>query len=241
MIQKILEKLGIASLNKMQLAAIDAAKKSADLILLSPTGSGKTLAFLLPVLATLKPETTGVQALILVPSRELALQIEQVFKQMQTGLKVSCFYGGHASRTERNSLAHPPAVLVGTPGRIAYHVRHETFDTDSIHFLVLDEFDKSLEFGFKEDMSFIITRLKKLQKRFLTSATNMPEIPAFTGIRKPVQLDFLDKRSPTTTGLASKYIRAGDNDKLLGLRALLQNLNLQVKYFNVCLEYLFRV
>jgi ATP-independent RNA helicase DbpA len=212
--QKILDKLGIAALNKMQLAAIDATGRAGDVVLLSPTGSGKTLGFLLPLVAGLKPEIIGVQALILVPSRELALQIEQVFKQMQTGYKVSCFYGGHASKTERNSLAHPAAVIAGTPGRIAYHVRHETFDTDSIRLLVLDEFDKSLEFGFKDDMSFIIARLKNLKKRILTSATSMEQIPAFTGIRNPVQLDFLEQRSPTTAGLQSKYIRAGDNDKL---------------------------
>ena len=214
MIQKTLDNLKIGTLNKMQLAAIEAAKASTDILLLSPTGSGKTVAFLLPVLSSLDAGIAGIQALILVPSRELALQIEQVFKQMNTGFKVNCFYGGHATKTERNSLSHPPAVLVGTPGRIAYHIRNDHFDTDGIRVLVLDEFDKALEFGFREEMSFVISKLKKLEKRILTSATNMEELPSFTGIKNPVELDFLSGRSPVAAGIKIKYLRAEDADKL---------------------------
>ncbi|MCX6304996.1 MAG: DEAD/DEAH box helicase [Bacteroidetes bacterium] len=221
MIKKILENFKIASLNAMQLAAIEAAKKSANLVLLSPTGSGKTLAFLLPVLSRLKADKTEVQALILVPSRELALQIEQVFKLMNTGFKVNCFYGGHLTKTEKNNLSHPPAVLVGTPGRVAFHLRHENFGTGGIHTLILDEFDKALEFGFKEDMSYIIGQLKKVNHRILTSATAMGEIPSFTGIKNPVELNFLNSASPTTAGLKVKYIRAADADKLQILFALI--------------------
>lgn len=221
MIQKILENLKIASLNTMQLAAIDAAQKSKNLILLSPTGSGKTLAFLLPVLNQLKSDRTGVQALILVPSRELAIQIEQVFKQMNSGFKVNCCYGGHSTKVERNNLIEAPALLVGTPGRIAYHVRNNSFDTDSVHTLVLDEFDKSLELGFREDMSFIIGRMKKLSRRILTSATSMNEIPEFTGVQNPAELNFLDASSPVADALKLKFIQAKDNDKLEVLFALL--------------------
>ena len=163
----------------------------------------------------------GVQALILVPSRELALQIEQVFKQMTTGYKVNCCYGGHATKTERNNLSHPPAVLVGTPGRIAYHLRHHNFDTVSIQTLILDEFDKALEFGFMADMSYIISELKNLRRRILTSATSMNEIPDFTGIKNPVELNFLNSRSPTSTELKLKYLRAEDTDKLEVLFALI--------------------
>jgi ATP-independent RNA helicase DbpA len=95
---------------------------------LSPTGSGKTLAFLLPVLAQLKSEQQGVQALVLVPSRELAIQIESVFKKMATGFKVSCCYGGHPTRVEKNNLEQEPTLLIGTPGRIAYHTRHNNYN-----------------------------------------------------------------------------------------------------------------
>ena len=142
MIQKVLENLKIAALNEMQKASMDAAAKNNEVILLSPTGSGKTLGFLLPLIANLEVGKVGVQALILVPSRELAIQIEQVFKQMGTGFKINCCYGGHSTRIEKNNLQHPPAVLVGTPGRIAYHIRNNTVAVDTITSLILDEFDK---------------------------------------------------------------------------------------------------
>lgn len=183
MISKILANLQIAALNDMQNACMDAAKLG-DVILLSPTGSGKTLAFLLPLLARLKNEDKGIQALILVPSRELALQIEQVWRQMGTGFKVNCCYGGHATRVEKNNLKHPPALLIGTPGRIAYHIRHEHIAVNTIRTLVLDEFDKSLELGFQDEMEFIIRNLPDVKKRMLTSATNLAEVPAFVGLSK---------------------------------------------------------
>lgn len=191
MVEKVLENLKIASLNEMQQASIAAWKKGGDVVLLAPTGSGKTIGFLLPILNNLKPEVKGVQALVLVPSRELALQIETVFKQMATGFKVNCCYGGHPVRTERNNLEQPPAVLIGTPGRIAYHLRHENFDESTISTLILDEFDKALEFGFQEDMSYIIHKLLSLKQRLLTSATAMEEIPGFTGVSKPTEINFL--------------------------------------------------
>jgi superfamily II DNA/RNA helicase len=214
MLEKILEKLKITALNDMQNAAVGAAKKGGDVVLLAPTGSGKTLAFLLPVLSALENfEKDRVQALILVPSRELALQIEQVFKQMGTGFKVNCCYGGHPIKTERNNFEQAPAVLIGTPGRIAYHLRHENFDESGVSTLVLDEFDKALEFGFKEDMSYIIGKLLSLKQRILTSATAMEEIPDFTGVKKPVEIDFL-KDVKVAPDLKLKKVLTTAADKL---------------------------
>ena len=214
MVEKILEKLKITDLNAMQVAAGNAAQKGSDVVLLAPTGSGKTLAFLLPVLSNLKRmEKDQVQALILVPSRELALQIEQVFKQMSTGFKVSCCYGGHPIKTERNNFEQPPAVLIGTPGRIAYHLRHENFDESGITTLVLDEFDKALEFGFQEDMSYIIRKLLSLKQRMLTSATAMEGIPEFTGVTNPVEVNFL-KDVQVAPDLKLKKVLTTAADKL---------------------------
>jgi superfamily II DNA/RNA helicase len=219
MIDKVLENLKIASLNEMQLATLGASQKEADILLLSPTGSGKTLGFLLPVLRTLKEEHEGVQALVLVPSRELAIQIEQVFKSMRTEFKVNCCYGGHSSSIEKNNLAHPPAVLIGTPGRISYHIRRRNFDTSTIRTLVLDEFDKALEFGFKEDMSYIINNLKNVRKRFLTSATDMKEIPDFTGVQSPFVLNFL--KESIGTALKLKAVKSFGKDKINALFGLI--------------------
>ncbi len=194
-----------------------------DVILLAPTGSGKTLAFLLPLLSVLDANVPLVQAatLILVPSRELALQIEQVFKAMGNGFKVNCCYGGHSTKIERNNLFwQPPALLIGTPGRIAHHLRRESFSTDKIATLILDEFDKSLEFGFQEDMAYIIGQLPAIKKRVLTSATKMDEIPAFTGVKKPIELNFLDNKA-NAPDLKLKAVISPAADKLDTLFSLI--------------------
>lgn len=213
MVNKVLEKLKIAALNQMQEETLAAAKRGKDLVLLAPTGSGKTLGFLLPLLNQLNANVTGVQALVLVPSRELALQIETVFRQMGTGFKVNCCYGGHPVKTERNNFEQPPAVLIGTPGRIAYHLRHENFDESGITTLVLDEFDKALEFGFQDDMSYIIGKLLSLKQRMLTSATAMEEIPGFTGIDEPIEINFL-KDAAVVPDLKLKKVNTTAADKL---------------------------
>ena len=164
---EILSKLGITQLNPMQLATKEALANQENLVLLSPTGTGKTLAFLLPVLLQVDPRCEEIQVVIIVPSRELAIQIEQVMRQMGTGLKVNAVYGGRAGSKDRLEIKHRPAVLVGTPGRVADHLRREAFDTSFIQTLILDEFDKSLQLGFHEEMSFIISKLSKLNKKWI--------------------------------------------------------------------------
>src|SRR5690242_19601132 len=106
-LDKILEHLKIRSLNEMQLEAIKANENGNDLIVLSATGSGKTLAFLLPILENLEENDPNTQALIIVPSRELAMQIEHVFRQMKTGKKITATYGGHKREIEENNLVQP--------------------------------------------------------------------------------------------------------------------------------------
>ena len=212
-IKTIIEKLKIKSLNEMQLASIEAIDKNKNVLLLSDTGSGKTLAFLLPLIKLLNSTITSTQAIIIVPSRELALQIETVFKSMGTDLKVTCCYGGHLRETEENNLKQPPALLIGTPGRLADHIRRGNITLDSIETLVLDEFDKSLELGFQEEMSFIISSLKSITKRILTSATGAVEIPSFIGISDPAKLDFLQNKD-TDSGLTVKTLLSDGKDKL---------------------------
>src|ERR1700710_2122312 len=177
-ISKMLTPLKIDELNELQLAALKAGEEDKDLVLLSDTGSGKTLGFLLPILALMDDKATGTQALVIVPSRELAIQIEQVFKNMVTGFKVTCCYGGHLRETEENNLVEAPSLIIGTPGRLADHIRRGNIHTGTIRTLVLDEFDKSLEFGFQEEMAAIIGSLTAVKKRILTSATTAEEIPA---------------------------------------------------------------
>jgi ATP-independent RNA helicase DbpA len=214
-IQEILTKLGIKALKPMQEKCIEAWKKNDDIVLLSPTGSGKTLAFLLPLLDQLDESKKGVQTLILAPSRELAIQIESVFKSLASPFKVNCCYGGHAMKIEKNSLSTPPAVLIGTPGRIADHLRRENFSPDSINTIILDEFDKSLELGFHREMAEIIEQLEFINKRILTSATKSDSIPEFTGVKNPFEINYLVDTPKES--LVEKIVRADGKDKLAAL------------------------
>jgi ATP-independent RNA helicase DbpA len=172
------------------------------------------------LLGLINADISTVQVLILVPSRELALQIEQVFRTIGSGFKVNCCYGGHPVRVERNNLSQPPSVLIGTPGRIAHHLRRESVGTGTIHTLILDEFDKSLELGFQEDMAYIIKQLPNVKKRMLTSATKMEEIPVFAGMQKAVKLDYLNNTA-SAPNLKQKVVLSEAADKLDVLFALL--------------------
>ena len=135
----ILQKLGIEKLNPMQEEAKLAIHNTQEVVVLSPTGTGKTLAFLLPIVNELENEIEGIQTIILAPSRELAIQIEQVTREMGTGYKINAAYGGTSFSKDKVALKTPPAILIGTPGRIADHLRRRTFSTSQVKTLVLDE------------------------------------------------------------------------------------------------------
>lgn len=223
-VESILANLNIDALNEMQEASLQATARHNNVIILSATGSGKTLAFLLPLLRSMDKSVDNTQALIVVPSRELALQIEQVYKAMGTGLKITCCYGGHKREIEENNLRQPPALIVGTPGRIGDHLRRGNITAGSIHTLVLDEFDKSLELGFQEEIAFIIRSLPSVQKRILTSATEAIEIPAFIGVQDAERLDFLPADGATPQALYIQQVHAPEKDKIETLFRLLCHL-----------------
>ncbi len=220
---RLLSNLGIDNLNKMQVATQNAIINGQNILLLSPTGSGKTLAFLLPVLRLLEEDVKNIQCLIIVPSRELALQIEQVWKKMGAKFKVNVCYGGHSIDTEIKNLSSPPALLIGTPGRLTDHLERESFDTKSIKTLVLDEFDKSLQLGFHDEMSTIIGQLPNLQKRILLSATSDIEIPEFVKMESPVMLDYIQEEKNDT--LSIKLVLSPEKDKIESLFNLICSLN----------------
>lgn len=191
----LLKKLQIDALNAMQEEALTQFKKNQDFILLSPTGSGKTLAFTLLVEQLIQnKKELKTQTLIVVPTRELALQIESVIKKVITGYKVLCCYGGHDTKIERNALKDAPAILIGTPGRIIYHLDRGHFSTEDIHTLVLDEFDKSLELGFQDQLKTITDATPAVHQRILTSATDLEIVPEFITLNKVVKVDFLDSQ-----------------------------------------------
>ena len=223
-IMTVLAKLGISKPNEMQRASLE-ADKNRDMMLLSPTGSGKTLAFLLPLLAQLKPDKAEVQAVVIAPARELALQIESVFRSLGTGLKVNCCYGGHPIRTEKKSLQHPPALLIGTPGRLLDHLERENINLESVDTLILDEFDKSLELGFTKEMRDVIKYMPNLHRRILTSATQGVDVPPYVGMVRPVKLSYLDSAERLPKGLSVFTVQSPVRDKLETLYGLLGELD----------------
>ncbi len=206
----------------MQEEAIAIIGKTANTVLLSPTGTGKTLAFLLPLIDSLDAELMEVQALILVPSRELAIQTEQVVRNMGSGFKVNAVYGGRPISKDKLELKHLPAILIGTPGRVADHFSGERFSKASIKTLILDEYDKSLETGFENEMNEIIHQLPHLTKRILTSATQGVAIPRFVGLEAPKILNYI--KDKIASRLTVKTVVAPDKNKLQTLVGLLQHI-----------------
>lgn len=220
-IENIQTRLGISGLNELQQRAIEAHQQFQEIVLLSVTGSGKTLAFLLPVAQYIQEEKNTTQALIISPTRELALQIERVFKSMQTGISVTCCYGGHKREIEENNLSENPSLIIGTPGRLCDHIRRGNILTESIGFLVLDEFDKSLELGFIEEVDFIKSSLPALERCTLASATDSPEINQFLVSENPFRIDFLDRKRENKNAFTLQYLRSESEDKMPELTRLL--------------------
>ena len=227
--KEILWRMGIEQLNAMQQDTMAAYRKGQDLVLLSPTGSGKTLAFLLPLVQSLDNSTAGVQAVVLVPSRELALQTDGVFKSMGTSFRAMSCYGGRPAMEEHRALKQlRPQVIIATPGRMNDHLSKGNIDVASIHTLVIDEFDKCLELGFRDEMKQVIDRLPVLRRKMLLSATDAEEIPLFVSSQKGyVRLNFLtsDEQVPERIRLFS--VHSPEKDKLETLRRLLCTLGEQ--------------
>lgn len=210
--KKFIANLGIDALNAMQNQVLDKFIPDQDLVLYAPTGSGKTLAFALSLLKTLQQRSGSTQAIIIAPVRELAIQIDSVFRKMGTGFRIACVYGGHSMREESRSLEVTPDLIVGTPGRILDLIHRKLIDVRNVHALVLDEFDKSLELGFETEMAEISRRLIGLKTKLLTSATELEQYPSFLQLKNPVILNFLTLQEAPKTDFF--VIRSKDTDKM---------------------------
>ena len=223
-IQKILTKLHISELNEMQQHAAEAITGSdGDVVLLSPTGSGKTLAYLLPLVQLLDSTTNDVQALVITPGRELALQSHQVLQSMGCGLRSTACYGGRAAMDEHKVLKEVcPQIVFGTPGRLNDHLDKENISRYGIRYLIIDEFDKCLEMGFQAEMQRLIKSLPGLQRRILLSATNAEQIPQFVNMsKKGTLIDFLPEEEQTSERVTLYEVHSPQKDKLETLKQLL--------------------
>lgn len=217
------QRLGIESLNAMQQASIATCQEAKDVILLAPTGSGKTLAYLIPLFSRIQPQASRTQAVIIIPTRELAQQVEQVARTIASGYRIVCCYGGHSFRDEARSLETTADVVLGTPGRLLDHVQRGRLQLQDIDTLVLDEFDKSLELGFHNEMRSLIRTMKGLKMRILTSATDLNEIPDFVAMPNATKLCYIDNTSKTEhkQQLAIYNVASPEKDKLDTLYELL--------------------
>lgn len=220
-------KEGIAELNPMQKKMLEASNEKKNIVLLSPTGSGKTVAFGVPLLKMLKPPTGRVQAVVIAPSRELVIQIAGVLSGISGEYRVVALYGGHKVEDEVNSLRVVPDIIVATPGRLLDHAVRRNVDLLPVRILVLDEFDKSLELGFEDEMSRIVKRMKNLSRMILTSATEAATLPDFLPIGDPIVLDFLSRNKELKKRLSVRRVASDSRDKLDSLMMLLRNLSVE--------------
>ena len=222
----LLQKMGIEELNAMQLAASEAILHSnKDVVVLSPTGSGKTIAYLLPLVQLLDASRDDVQTVVIVPGRELALQSATVLKDMGSGLRCCACYGGRAAMEEHRVLRQVrPQVVFATPGRLNDHLEKGNISVDSIHYLVIDEFDKCLEMGFSEEMSTIIGRLPAVQRHILLSATDAASIPQYVNMGRTIRVDYQIQEEQVPDRVQVYQVDSPDKDKLETLKALLLTL-----------------
>ena len=215
-------KLDIAAFNEMQLKAFEVIPKQSDTLLLSKTGSGKTLAFLLPIMSSIDSTLNMTQSLIITPTRELALQITTVAKSLGLGFNIQCCYGGNPSRLEKKALLSNPTLIIGTPGRILDHLERNNINSDHLKFLVLDEFDKTLEMGFHKQMEGIIRKLQVRPQHILTSATDSIVIPSFVPLKNLIKVDFLGTQEKINIDI--KKVISPVKDKLETLYNLLNDI-----------------
>lgn len=220
-----LHSLGIEHLNPMQEEMLAEVRRHDSLVLLSPTGSGKTLGYMLPVLEAMQPELHPT-VLVLVPSRELAIQTQGVASRLCRDAKAYACYGGRPAMDEHRAIRNlSPQLIIGTPGRILDHLQKGNFECQGIGTLVIDEFDKSLELGFRQQMADIMAMLPSVRKRILLSATDSPEIPSFVGAGKVHRMNYLADTDTDYSDRISQYLlRSPEKDKLETLGRLLCSL-----------------
>lgn len=185
--RRLAEKMQINELRPMQneLLGTDASAVR----LAAPTGSGKTIAFAGYMLRRITRPTGNVQGVVIVPSRELALQVSDVIRKLADGLKTVTLYGGHSVDDETKSLTPVPDIIVATPGRLLDHLNRRRVDLSTTATLVIDEYDKSLELGFEDDMRRLRRAMTGVRHLVLTSATPISEPPSWLGANDFVDFD----------------------------------------------------
>ena len=178
-LMRAIEKKGYEVSTPIQAGAIPPMLAWKDVTAKAPTGTGKTFAFGIPILEHIDPENTDVQAVILAPTRELAMQITEEMRQLALfleGVKIVCCYGGQPIGKQINALKRHPQIIVATPGRLSDHMKRRTIRVDSVQTVVLDEADRMLDMGFIHDVTRILDQMINRKNLGLFSATISREV-----------------------------------------------------------------
>jgi len=223
-ILKALEDMGFEKPTEVQRRAIPHILERKDLIVMSKTGSGKTAVFGVSILQMTDPGAPGPQGLILVPTRELAVQVDNDLRQMSKYLdhRTTAVYGQHNINTEIAALSKGASIVTGTPGRVFDHISHGSLETKYIRFLVLDEADRMLDMGFYDQVVKIIKTLPKDRITLLFSATIPAEIRRLCSnhMKNPVSIE-IESQTKTVDIIEQKYYRVNNREKNTQLERLL--------------------
>ena len=172
--QTAVGQMGFSSVTPIQAKTIPVMLDWYDVIAKAPTGTGKTCAFGIPIIEHLEPDNTGIQALILCPTRELALQITEEIRSLaatRPNVRVIAIYGGQPIERQLDQLRKRPQIVVATPGRLIDHVQRRTIRLDTVHTAILDEADRMLDMGFIHDVRGILDLMPKVSQIAMFSAT----------------------------------------------------------------------
>lgn len=184
-VQRALGDMGFEEATPIQSRAIPPILQGRDIFGQAQTGTGKTCAFGIPAIEMIDPNLTGVQVLVLCPTRELAVQVSEELKSVckyKKGIKVLPIYGGQPIERQILALKNKPQIIIGTPGRVMDHMRRRTLKLGDLKMLILDEADEMLNMGFREDIDVIIEDLPKERQTLLFSATLANEISEIAGL-----------------------------------------------------------
>lgn len=225
-VQRVLADVGYESPSPIQAATIPPLLEGRDVLGQAQTGTGKTAAFALPILSRLEPLAGKPQALVLAPTRELAIQVAEAFQRYAAhvqGFRVLPIYGGQGYGPQLQGLRRGVHVVVGTPGRVVDHLKKGTLDLSGLRFLVLDEADEMLRMGFAEDVDQVLTATPATRQVALFSATMPAPIRriAKTHLRDPVEVS-IEAKTTTATNIRQRYWWVSGVHKLDALTRILE-------------------
>lgn len=231
-VQRALREMGFEEATPIQSMAIPHILAGKDIIGQAQTGTGKTCAFGIPIIDMINTNEPGVQALVLCPTRELAIQVSEEIKSVcrfKPGIKVLPIYGGQSIDTQIMALKNKPRIIVGTPGRVMDHMRRRTLKLSNLNMLVLDEADEMLNMGFREDIDVIIKELPEQRQTLLFSATLSKEIKEIAKLylNQPEHIA-TEHKELTIPSIEQYYIEVRDTSKLELLCRLIDAKNLKL-------------